>query len=330
MRYGRIITAVVMLAFAGSLLSQEFDAEELRKNGNKWFRLGNYDDAIVSYTKALEIDPKMHKAYNARGEAYLQMDDREHAIQDYTKAIELAPDEPKYYNNRGNAYRELKEYEKALADFNKAVEIDADYETVYFNRCALYRDMGDMDLALADCTKAAELMPLTERVWTRLGLLNMELKNYDDAIFDFSKAISLQGKEIMSAYILRSKAHREKGDWRKAINDMDEALQFDRKNPETMAGLAWLLAVAPDEKLRDGKRALELAQKAAALTLEKNAEALEAAAAASAETGDFEKAVEYEKKAIALLEEGAGERADMEKRLKLYEEKKPYREAQQK
>jgi hypothetical protein len=61
----------------------------------------------------------------------------------------------------------------------------------------------------------------------------------------------------------------------------------------------------------------------------KNAEYIDTLAAAYAETGDFDSAVEFQKKAMSLLVRGEApeqERSDYEARLKLYQSGKPYRE----
>src|SRR5262249_19208480 len=64
--------------------------------------------------------------------------------------------------------------------------------------------------------------------------------------------------------------------------------------------LAWLWATGPDG-VRDGKRAVEAATRACELTDWKENEFLDTLAAAYAEVGDFDKAVEYQKKAVSSL-----------------------------
>ncbi|MBI5772591.1 MAG: sel1 repeat family protein [Verrucomicrobia bacterium] len=86
--------------------------------------------------------------------------------------------------------------------------------------------------------------------------------------------------------------------------------------------LGWILATSSDDKIRDGKRALYFSLKAVEATGRKRSDYLDILAAAYAEVGEFSKAVEVEKEALALakIEEGYS------KRLKSYESKSPHRE----
>jgi len=77
--------------------------------------------------------------------------------------------------------------------------------------------------------------------------------------------------------------------------------------------------------LRDGKRAVELATRVCELTEWKYANPLDTLAAAYAEVGDFDKAVEWQEKASKLYTD-ADDRKKGEDRLKLYQQRKPYRE----
>src|SRR5207248_1855080 len=85
--------------------------------------------------------------------------------------------------------------------------------------------------------------------------------------------------------------------------------------------LALFQAGCPDAKFRDGKKALQNAEKAYELT--KGPAEMAARAAAHAELGQFDKAVEWQTKA---LESAAAEEKDLYRaRLKLYQDRKPYR-----
>ena len=67
-----------------------------------------------------------------------------------------------------------------------------------------------------------------------------------------------------------------------------------------MNNLAWLLATCPNPDLRDGQRAMQLAQRACELTEWKEHNLLDTLAAAYAQLGEFDRAIDYQTKAIEL------------------------------
>jgi tetratricopeptide (TPR) repeat protein len=110
-----------------------------------------------------------------------------------------------------------------------------------------------------------------------------------------------------------------------AIADYEEAVKVDGKNSGVLNNLAWVLATSPEDNLRNGQRAIELAKQACDVTEYKQAHVLSTLAASYAESGDFDTAITWSKKAV----ENGGEelKAQLSKELEIYEEKKPWRAA---
>jgi tetratricopeptide (TPR) repeat protein len=105
-------------------------------------------------------------------------------------------------------------------------------------------------------------------------------------------------------------------------------LALDPENGGALNNLAWLLATAVDDELRDGKKAVELAGMLARSDGGQDLLVLDTLAAAYAEDGAFEAAVETASRAVALAR-AIGDRQltrEMQHRLKLYERKVPYRD----
>lgn len=93
---------------------------------------------------------KSTDAYYKRGDAYDETGEYDKAITSYSKAIELDPDHALSYYNRGCAYGEIGEYEKAIADFNKAIELDPNNANAYYNRGLAYHEKGEIPKAVSD------------------------------------------------------------------------------------------------------------------------------------------------------------------------------------
>ncbi|HSG89059.1 MAG TPA: tetratricopeptide repeat protein [Pseudomonadales bacterium] len=97
---------------------------------------------------------------------------------------------------------------------------------------------------------------------------------------------------------------------RGTVRSAEQALYWFEQAAEqgelsALSGLAWLLATAPAAELRDGPRAVQLARQAVAR--DASAQALDVLAAALAETGQFDAAVDAQERAIRALAAGSRE-----------------------
>lgn len=93
---------------------------EYYNRGIAYTEKGEYDQAILNFTKAIEINPKFAEAYYRRGIGYGKKGEYDRAIIDFTKAIEIKPKDVKAHYARGIVYAEKGEYDKALEDVQKA------------------------------------------------------------------------------------------------------------------------------------------------------------------------------------------------------------------
>jgi len=110
---------------------------------------------------------------------------------------------------------------------------------------------------------------------------------------------------------------------------------WNKWKSDPLKNLADLYATCPEKKFRNGDKAVALACKACELTNYQDRHIVNVLAAAYAECGDFDKAIEYQKKAIKLVEddqcgddyERFSGSEDYKERLASYKQKKPWRQA---
>jgi tetratricopeptide (TPR) repeat protein len=150
---------------------------------------------------------------------------------------------------------------------------------------------------------------------------NME---YEKAIANYNEALRLDPRYTL-AFRGRGSAWYGKKEYGKAISDYNEAIRLDPEYSMAYYNRAWLWATCPVADYRDGKKAVESATRACELTGWLADNFVDALAAACAETGDFDKAVEWQEKANKLYTDPE-KRTKGEERLNLYKDKKPYRE----
>ncbi len=122
-----------------------------------------YDQAIIEFTKAIEIDPKDIPAIENRAYMYLALQKNTEAAADFTRVIELAPGQTTSYLGRGQAETELKQFEPALTDLSKAIELKPDDPNAYRFRGFANIGKADWKAAIADYDKAIEMNPQDEQ-----------------------------------------------------------------------------------------------------------------------------------------------------------------------
>ena len=75
--------------------------------------MGQIDEAIVHFEKALALEPENASVYNNLGLLYWAAENPEKAGSKFTRAVDLDPGRPDYMNNLGYFYLDLKNYAKA-------------------------------------------------------------------------------------------------------------------------------------------------------------------------------------------------------------------------
>jgi tetratricopeptide (TPR) repeat protein len=189
----------------------------------------------------------------------------------------------------------------------------------------------------------ATLPEMLERLGKQEGVLHQEavagiVKGLDESQkqawqkltgkeFDYPKAgVVPPAAEVFPAraYFNEATAAYFRSEFDKALTGFDESLNLDPEYAPSCNSKAWLLATCPEEKYRDGLEAIRLAKKACARTQDKVASYLDTLAAAYAEAGEFEQAVQTQMRALQIA--APQERAEFAARLKLFRENKKYRE----
>ncbi|MEQ1775521.1 MAG: tetratricopeptide repeat protein [Burkholderiales bacterium] len=195
---------------------------------------------------------------------------------------------------------------------------------IYFNRAIEWNAKKDFDRAIADYTEAIKINADYREAFNNRGNAHRNKKDYDRAIEDYEQAIRIAPKRGLY-HRNRGNVLMDKRDYEKALASFNEAIKLDANDADASDSAAWLMATAPDAKLRNGKRAVELAQKACELTQWKNGSYVDTLAAAFAEAGDFAEAVRREQQALANPEFEQSEGKNARARLAMYKAGKPNR-----
>ncbi|GFP81793.1 hsp70-hsp90 organizing protein 3 [Phtheirospermum japonicum] len=105
-------------------------ADEAKAKGNAAFSAGNFNDAILYFTDAINLAPTNHVLYSNRSAAYASLGEFSDALSDAQKTVELKPDWAKGYSRLGAAHMGLHSYSDAVSSYKKGLEIDPNNEAL--------------------------------------------------------------------------------------------------------------------------------------------------------------------------------------------------------
>jgi tetratricopeptide (TPR) repeat protein len=188
-----------------------------------------------------------------------------------------------------------------------------------WRQCAIYADIETL------WQTTARLNPNCWIAYNKLGNVLIQKGSVDEAIIQYQTALQIKPDYAGAHYNLGC-ALIERGRVGEAITQYQKALEINPYYPRALNNLAWTLATSPQASLRNGDKAVELAQRANQLTGGENPTILYTLAAAYAEAGRFSDAMRSAQKAIELAQaEGRQDMVEqLNSELKLYEMGLPF------
>ncbi len=238
-------------------------------------------------------------------------------------------DEPVFTNarlNLGRSLIQLGRLDEAIDQFELAREISpGDFEPNLELGMA-WVDSGRPDKAVLPLKKALKIVP--NHVPTRRALVRayQDLGRIDEAILQLEKMLAVVPEDRDGTRILAGMLF-QMGRAPEGIDALTWAVRVDPENMRLVTTLAWHLATYPSDEVRDGKRALQLASRAVEMTREeRRPEPLDALAAALAESGRYDEAVQVAEDALRLAQKDSPVLArDLRGRIALYRKHQPFR-----
>ena len=224
----------------------------------------------------------------------LEKGEANEALDHYRRAIEIRPNDADTHNNYGSALRELGQIDNAKREYEIALTLQPNYVEARLNLATLFLQGGKTSEAIAQLEEAKRIQPNDPIVRTDLGNALMKSGRAREAVAEFNQSLAILPNGVGA-----------------------------------MDSLAWLLATAPDTAVRDGARAVEVAERANEITMHADPVILHTLAAAYAEAGQFEDALVTARRGMKLANQ-SGKTAiydALRDELPLYELGLPYHQA---
>jgi tetratricopeptide (TPR) repeat protein len=226
----------------------------------------------------------------------------------WTHALAVTTDNDVAHNNLGYLCVDRGDLDNAMSHFDAASKIRSLKSDPHYNLGTAFVEMnlgdafarkGQPDEAMAHFEQAIKLQPDYGEAYYNRGNVLFAKGRTDEAIVDFQKALQIQPTDA-DAHTGLGNALLRKGSPKEAIAHYKEAIELAPQDPHSRSNLAWVLATSSDPSMRDGAKAVELAQQAVSLSGNRELLFFRTLAAAYAETGRFSDAIAVIQQAIAI------------------------------
>jgi tetratricopeptide (TPR) repeat protein len=254
----------------------------------------------------------------------------------WSHALAVTADNDVAHNNLGYLCVDRDELDKAIWHFETALRIRSGKRDPHYDVGSAFMQMnlanalarkGQSDEAIVHYDEAIELQPYYADAYYNRGSVLFAKGRIDEAVADWEKTLQIQ-PSYADAHTGLGNALLRKGSLREAIAHYEQALALAPEDPHCRNNMAWVLATSSDASIRDGTKAIDLAQVAVALSGGREPRFFRTLAAAYAESGRFSEALAAAQQAaaIARMQGKTGLANRLNKDLMLYRGRLPLRE----
>ena len=215
--------------------AQRLDADAWVDRGVALVEKGRYDEGLVAYERALEIEPDLYRAWNNKGILYRRQRRYGEAKAALDKALTLKPRDQYALINRTVLHRNRRDSQAALADAEVAMEVATTLRpSALRNRGWIYMDLHRWDESLADLEAARVLQPDTRQTHALLGLYWAGRGDFQKAVSALSLAL-IRDPTSALVYLARSRIYRQQGRLDQAWADLNQGVAWEPGWPELLA-----------------------------------------------------------------------------------------------
>jgi spermidine synthase len=216
--------------------------------------------------------------------------------------------------------------DEALPLLQEAISLRRDFPEAHYNLGTILLAKGRTAEALEHFQRSADLQPKDAAAQYNFGKILLQVGLPQSALVYLQKSVSLR-PDFAEAQHELGNALEMSGRDAEAVAHYQKALELRPNFVQACNNLAWILATASDASLRNGPKAVELAQRANTLSGGQNSVILGTLAAAYAQAGQFGEAVKTIEKALPLAAADAGRTAALKTQEAQYKAGQPFQQS---
>ncbi len=302
-QYAVGLLAIDRIELAISALKQFIEVEPNLPNahaalGTALKRAGRLEQAVEALKRSVELSPELAENQEQLGLLQAELGNWTDAELQFRTLVESGHRTTETLVNLGVALQKQGRHADAIETMKQALQIDQDSWQLHANLAALHIELKDANAAIHHYQQALRIKPDAWPVRMKFGELWLLVGEPDKAADQFVE-VAASNPNAADVHLKAAQTLKTAGRFDDAMTHYELAIQVRPNWMPAEVGRAWLLATHPRAEARDAKEAVRIAS---SFVESDNPHpiALDTFAAASAASGDFERAVEYASRAVTV------------------------------
>jgi tetratricopeptide (TPR) repeat protein/predicted aspartyl protease len=221
----------------GSQADDPADAAEYFRRGAASVSRHDFEHGLSDLSKAIELNPNDAEYFHQRANAYRHAGQTDLALADLDRALSLKADFQQAHFDRAEVYFSRKNTEEGVADLDAVDHLAAPQADLRLRLAGLYSSADAFTPAIAQLdlwiknhpTDSRFVYALATRCWTR-ALQNQDLAAGLSDCDRASKLVNMRLPDNAGLFSNRGMIRLRQGEYKKAIDDFDDALKLQPKN----------------------------------------------------------------------------------------------------
>ena len=262
---------LIVIVSTALLISCLSPAQQKLQEGDAYLDKQDWDQAVVSYSLAGELDPqlkpagKIAAAYAGKASSSYKNADYESAVFNFNKAAAFDPRIKADFDlgyacyMSGLSNLEKGRYQEARQVLGEAIARGYARPEAYLARAHTCNKLGMYSGAIGDATACLDIDPAAAGAYYERGFAYLASGEYQKAIADLSQSIAL-GSSFKDVYYYRGMAYKGAGDYRRAITDLKRAVEIGPVSTDVLVQLGRCYYLLTDyyDAIEQFTRAIEL------------------------------------------------------------------------
>ena len=211
--------------------------------------------------------------------------------------------------------------------FKHALAVTSKNDVAENNLGIVYLQQGRLDDAISLLQTAVALRPDNGPAHENLAKALLQKGQVTEALIHYRKLSELQPDNVETHNIVGTVLVQQ-GRLKEGVEEWEKVLAIEPNNGNALSNLAWVFATSPDDSLRNGPKAVQLAKQALRISGDRIPIVFRTLAAAYAENGQFAEAIQTAQQGIEVANSqgNAALAVELQSSIGLYQAGKPLRD----